>query len=87
MTVRFHAEVLRFTPTNHHVRDTLFLGAQRIGHGINLLSDPETMEAMRANKNLVEINLISNKLLGYTSNFDDHPFPLFYPEGVGNQRC
>ena len=49
---------------NHHVRDTLFLGAQRIGHGVNLLSDPETMEVMRANKNLVEVNLISNKLLG-----------------------
>jgi adenosine deaminase CECR1 len=67
---------------NHHVRDTLFLGAQRIGHGVNLLSDPETMEAMRANKNLVEINLISNKLLGYITNFDDHPFPRFMRFGI-----
>ena len=40
------------------------------------------MEAMRANKNLVEINLISNKLLGYISNFDDHPFPLFMRFGI-----
>jgi adenosine deaminase CECR1 len=67
---------------NHHIRDTLFLGAQRIGHGVNLLSDPETMVAMRANKNLVEVNLISNKLLGYIKNFDDHPFPRFMRFGI-----
>jgi adenosine deaminase CECR1 len=67
---------------NHHVRDTLFLGAPRIGHGVNLLSDPETMEAMRANKNLVEINLISNQLLGYITNFDDHPFPRVMRFGI-----
>ena len=67
---------------NHHVRDTLFLGAQRIGHGVNLLSDPETMETMRANKNLVEVNLISNKLLGYITNFDDHPFPRLMRFGI-----
>jgi adenosine deaminase CECR1 len=67
---------------NHHVRDTLFLGAPRIGHGVNLLSDPETMEAMRANKNLVGINLISNQLLGYITNFDDHPFPRVMRFGI-----
>jgi adenosine deaminase CECR1 len=67
---------------NHHIRDTLFLGAQRIGHGVNLLSDPETMETMRANKNLVEVNLISNKLLGYIANFDEHPFPRFLRFGI-----
>jgi adenosine deaminase CECR1 len=67
---------------NHHVRDTLFLGAQRIGHGVNLLSDPATMEVMRANKNLVEVNLISNKLLGYITNFDDHPFPRLMRFGI-----
>jgi adenosine deaminase CECR1 len=67
---------------NHHIRDTLFLGAQRIGHGVNLLSDPETMVAMRANQNLVEVNLISNKLLGYIKDFQDHPFPRFLRFGI-----
>src|SRR5207244_11951616 len=27
----------------HEVRDTLLLGATRIGHGVNLISDPDTM--------------------------------------------
>jgi adenosine deaminase CECR1 len=67
---------------NFHIRDTLFLGAQRIGHGVNLLSDPQTMEFMRANKNLVEVNLISNKLLGYVKDFADHPFPRFLRFGI-----
>jgi adenosine deaminase len=40
------------------------------------------MEVMRANKNLVEINLISNKLLGYITNFDDHPFPRLLRFGI-----
>ncbi len=28
---------------NQHVRDTLLLGAKRIGHGVNLITDPDTM--------------------------------------------
>ena len=50
---------------NEHVRDTLLLGADRIGHGINLISDDDTMLLMRHGPYLVEINLISNLLLGY----------------------
>ena len=67
---------------NHHVRDTLYLGAKRIGHGVNLLSDPETMLHMREDKDLIEINLISNKLLGYVPNFADHPFPRYLRFGI-----
>src|SRR6202022_379182 len=67
---------------NHHIRDTLILGANRIGHGINLLSDPDTMLSMKANKNLIEINLISNKVLEYVPNFADHPFPVFLRFGI-----
>ena len=67
---------------NHHIRDTLILGADRIGHGVNLLSDPDTMLAMKGNKTLVEINLISNKLLEYVPNFADHPFPRLLRFGI-----
>jgi adenosine deaminase CECR1 len=67
---------------NHHIRDTLILGADRIGHGINLLSDPDTMLTMKTNRNLIEINLISNKVLEYVPNFADHPFPKFLRFGI-----
>jgi adenosine deaminase CECR1 len=67
---------------NFHIRDTLYLGATRIGHGVNLYTDPPTMLIMRACNFLVEINLISNKLLEYTPDLDKHPFPNYLRFGV-----
>jgi adenosine deaminase CECR1 len=46
------------------VRDTLLLGATRIGHALNLTSDPDTLLLMRNNGYLIETSLISNQLLG-----------------------
>jgi len=64
------------------VRDTLLLGATRIGHGVNLISDPDTMLLMRFSRYLVEINLISNKLLEYTPDLTKHPFPEYLRMGI-----
>ncbi len=64
------------------VRDTLLLGATRIGHGVNLITDPDTMLLMRDNKYLVEINLISNRLLEYTPDLTKHPFPEYLRFGI-----
>lgn len=60
---------------NHHIRNTLLLGANRIGHGVNLLSDPDTFLLMRHGPYMVEINLISNLLLEYVSDYSEHMFP------------
>jgi adenosine deaminase CECR1 len=67
---------------NFHVRDTLLLGAKRIGHGVNLITDPETMLLMRYGPYLVEINLISNLLLEYVSDYSQHPFPEYLRVGI-----
>jgi adenosine deaminase CECR1 len=67
---------------NAHIRDTLLLGAQRIGHGVNLITDPDTMIMMRNGPYMVEINLISNLLLEYVSNYSQHPFPEYLRIGV-----
>ncbi|WP_295681038.1 adenosine deaminase [uncultured Nevskia sp.] len=67
---------------NEHIRDTLLLGAERIGHGVNLISDPETMLRMRNGPYMVEINLISNLLLEYVQNFQQHPFPEYLRTGI-----
>jgi adenosine deaminase CECR1 len=67
---------------NHHVRDTLLLGADRIGHGTNLITDPETLLLMRTGKFAVEVSLVSNHLLGYTSDVSRHPFPELLRLGV-----
>ena len=65
-----------------HVRDTLLLGAARIGHGVNLIQDAQTLLGFRHGPYLVEINLISNLLLGYVERFDEHPFPEYLRTGV-----
>ncbi len=64
------------------VRNTLLLGAERIGHGVNLISDPDTMLLMRQGRNLVEINLVSNRLLEYTPELAKHPFPEYLRFGI-----
>ncbi|MEM1403163.1 MAG: adenosine deaminase [Pseudomonadota bacterium] len=67
---------------NYHIRDTLLLGADRIGHGINLITDPDTMRLMRHGPYLIEINLISNLLLEYVTEFSEHPFPEYLRIGI-----
>jgi adenosine deaminase CECR1 len=67
---------------NSHVRDTLLLGADRIGHGLNLISDDDTMRLMRHGPYLVEINLISNLLLNYVNDYTEHPFPEYLRTGI-----
>jgi adenosine deaminase CECR1 len=64
------------------VHDTLLLGATRIGHGLNLITDPDTMLLMRDRKALVEINLVSNHLLEYFPDLTRHPFPEYLRTGI-----
>jgi adenosine deaminase CECR1 len=67
---------------NYHVRDTLLLGADRIGHGLNLITDSGTMLLMRHGPYLIEINLISNLLLDYVDDYSQHPFPEYLRTGI-----
>lgn len=67
---------------NYHVRDTLLLGAKRIGHGLNLITDNATMLRMQHGPYLIEINLISNLLLEYVDNYQEHPFPEYLRTGI-----
>ena len=67
---------------NFHVRDTLLLGAKRIGHGVNLITDPETMVLMQNGRVMVEINLISNLFLEYVKDYSQHPFPEYLRTGI-----
>ncbi len=67
---------------NRHVRDTLLLGADRIGHGTNLITDPETLLLMRTGPFAVEVSLVSNQLLDYVDDARDHPFAEYLRLGV-----
>ncbi|HEY3440252.1 MAG TPA: hypothetical protein VGK29_05855 [Paludibaculum sp.] len=64
------------------VRDTLALGAERIGHGVNLISDPSTMRRLSGGRTLIEVSLVSNQLLGYVPDPARHPFPHYLRAGI-----
>lgn len=66
----------------HEVRDALYSGASRIGHALNLISDPQTMLFMRHGAIPIETSLVSNKLLDYMPDLSTHPFPLYLRSGV-----
>lgn len=70
------------TSSGSEVRDSLLLGARRIGHAVNLLGDPSTLLLLRGGRFLIEVNLISNLLLAYVPSIRQHPFPEFLRLGI-----
>jgi adenosine deaminase CECR1 len=64
------------------VRQTLMLGATRIGHGVNLITDPDTMLLMQSRRYMVETSLISNRLLEYVPDPSAHPFIEYLRFGI-----
>ena len=68
------------TTPNSYIKESLtLLGADRIGHGLNLISDKETMHSI---DKLVEVSLISNKTLNKIEEYEDHPLPEYIKAGV-----
>lgn len=64
------------------MRDTLVLGATRIGHGNNILTDEGLVLHLRAGIALVEINLVSNLLLEYVDDYSRHHFAELLRTGI-----
>ncbi len=67
---------------NAHMRDTLLLGATRLGHGNNVLSDDDLLLHLRSRIAFVEINLVSNLLLEYVPDYSRHHFAELLRTGV-----
>jgi adenosine deaminase CECR1 len=66
-----------------HIRDSLLIGAERIGHGTNLMLSPDAIEAewMRRHQILIEACLTSNHLLLKVP-FAEHPFLRYLRAGI-----
>lgn len=67
---------------NAHMRDTLLLGATRLGHGNNVLTDDDLVLHLRSGMAFVEINLVSNLLLEYVTDYSQHHFPEMLRLGI-----
>lgn len=55
-------------------RDAMIMGAERLGHGVNLAKDIVTLEYAIRQKTAVEVNLTSNLRLTDVASVSTHPF-------------
>lgn len=67
---------------NKNVLDVSLLNNQRIGHGLNLIYFPKSMELIKKQDKLVEVSPISNQILGYVSDLRNHPARVLLSNGV-----
>ena len=67
---------------NKNLYGAILLGPKRIGHGINLLLYPGLMEEVKQHNILVEVNPLSNQILGYVADMRNHPARIFLRNGI-----
>jgi len=60
----------------------LALGAERIGHGISAIEDPELLRHLRRRSIPLEICITSNLVTGVVKRVEDHPVRRLYDAGV-----
>ena len=65
-----------------NVRDSIALGATRIGHGIAIEQDPELLAQCVAEEIVIEMCPTSNLQTKAVATQTDYPFPAFYAAGA-----
>jgi adenosine deaminase/aminodeoxyfutalosine deaminase len=58
------------------------LGAERIGHGLTAIQDPQVMALLRERRIPLEVCPTSNVATGLIARFEDHPLPRFLEAGL-----
>lgn len=64
------------------VRQALDIGAERIGHGIRAIDDPELVRRLVAERIPLEVCITSNVCTGAVSSLDAHPVRKLFDQGV-----
>jgi len=64
------------------VRQALDIGAERIGHGIRAVDDPDVVRRLREERIPLEVCITSNVKTGATQSLDVHPVRQLFDQGV-----
>ncbi len=67
---------------NTNLFDAVLLGSKRIGHGFNLFRYPGLMKLAKRNNTCIEVNPLSNQILGYVRDLRMHPAYNYMRDGV-----
>lgn len=62
--------------------DAILLGTRRIGHGFNLFRFPSLIDAVKQRDICIEVNPLSNQMLGYVRDLRMHPGSQYLAQGV-----
>ena len=62
--------------------DVILLNSRRIGHGFNLFRFPGLMEEVKRRNICLEINPLSNQILGYIRDLRLHPAHMYLQRGI-----
>lgn len=65
-----------------NIYDALLLGTKRIGHGFNLFRFPTLIELVKEKDVCIEVNPLSNQILGYIRDLRMHPASTYLRRGV-----
>jgi adenosine deaminase len=81
--ITVHAGEVSVEESRRNVRDAIeLLQADRIGHGLHIVSDPELVELVIANDITLELCPTSNVLTGSVPSLAEHPFKRLIEMGV-----
>ncbi len=77
----FHAGESNWT-ADRNLFDAVLLGSKRIGHGYNLFAFPDLIDPLVERRIPLEVCAISNQLLHYIDNLQNHPASGYLRQGV-----
>jgi len=81
MKFYYHAGETR-DDKNQNVIDAIVLGTKRIGHGLTVARNQVILDLVRENDICVELNPLSNLLLGYVKDLHWHPGKVMIANGL-----
>ena len=86
--VTIHAGEINTPESPQYVVDAInYLGAARIGHGIQIYKDPKAVACVKANDVTLEVALTSNRITNAVVSFESHPVKALLEQGVSMTLC
>lgn len=67
---------------NHNIYDAVLVNVKRIGHGVNLFFFPALEKEVKKRDICIEINPVSNQLLGFVADLRMHPAHALVNHGI-----